>query len=299
MSTRLPLVSIGIPTYNRATLVTRAIESALAQDYRRLEVIVSDNASTDGTEQACRSFAGSDARVIYVRQPHNLGATKNFEALVNIASGDYFMWLGDDDWIDPNYVRVCLEALTSDACLSLAGGAPYYYDKGVARETGRRVSVLEPDWRRRVIGYFWRVRDNGIFYGVARTEALRGLLPMRNVMGGDWLHVAALAAQGSIRTIEATRVHRELGGATTSYAQIARSLGLHPIAGRFPFTFIALAAFADIARHNRAYGNRSQLARCALAVAVSLTLTLRGCAAAAGKLRACTSHALTLRSKTR
>ena len=285
MNGREPLVTIGIPTYNRALLVGRAIDSALAQDYPQLEIIVSDNASTDGTAQACRERAAGDRRLRYARQPHNIGATRNFEEVLRLSSGEYFMWLGDDDWIDPDYVRLCLGTLVDDAGMALVGGVPHYYDKGIGKGPGQRLSLPQRAWWRRVIAYFWQVRDNGIFYGLARTEALRGLLPIRNVMAGDWLHIAVLAAQGRVRTLESTRVHRELGGTTASYSQIADSLGLRPIAGRFPFSFIAWAAFADIAWRHGGYSDRPRRARLALAVAVACCLMTRGAIVASAPVR--------------
>ena len=115
MKRSLPLVTIGIPTYNRASLVGRAIDSALAQDYPQLEIVVSNNASADGTEEACLARVAADSRLRYVQQDRNIGATRNFEEVLRLASGDYFMWLGDDDWIDPNYVRLCLDVLADDA----------------------------------------------------------------------------------------------------------------------------------------------------------------------------------------
>jgi glycosyltransferase involved in cell wall biosynthesis len=281
-----PLVSIGIPTYNRASLVGRAIDSALAQDYLHLEIIVSDNASSDGTAAACQERAARDSRVRYVRQPRNVGATRNFEEVLRLASGDYFMWLGDDDWLDTDYIRLCLGTLLDGGDLSLAGGVPFYYKNGLAKGSGQVLSLLQRDRWQRVLAYFWQVQDNGLFYGLASTEVQRGLLPIRNVMGGDWLHIALLASQGPIRTLDTTRVHRETGGATTSYAQIARSLGLRPIVGRFPFSFIAWAAFADIAWRHHGYRNHSRPARLALALAVGFVLTIRGCIVSAISTRA-------------
>ena len=105
-----PLVSIGIPTYNRAASVERAIRSALAQDHRALEVVVSDDGSTDGTGAAVRALAAADPRVRLISQPVNLGHARNFQAVLDAAAGEWFMWLSDDDWLDPAYVARCLAA---------------------------------------------------------------------------------------------------------------------------------------------------------------------------------------------
>lgn len=108
-SDRKPLVTIGIPTYNRAGGLLRfALESALAQTYPKLEIIVSDNCSTDGTEDLVRSY--DDPRLHYVKQEHNLGANGNFNFCVQSAHGAYFLLLHDDDLIDPDFVEVCIEA---------------------------------------------------------------------------------------------------------------------------------------------------------------------------------------------
>ena len=69
-----PLVSVGIPTFNRLIMLRRAVDSALSQDYPNLEVVISDNASTDGTQAWCEQLARRDSRVRYVRQPNTRDA---------------------------------------------------------------------------------------------------------------------------------------------------------------------------------------------------------------------------------
>jgi glycosyltransferase involved in cell wall biosynthesis len=287
-----PLVSIGIPTYNRASLVGRAIDSALAQDYLHLEIIVSDNASSDGTAAACQERAARDSRVRYVRQPRNVGATRNFEEVLRLASGEYFMWLGDDDWLDVDYVRICMGVLLGGPAIALVGGAPHYYKQGVCIGPGQVLSLVRDAWWLRVAAYFWRVRDNGIFYGIARTEMVRRVLPVRNVMAGDWLHVAVLVSQGRVLTMSQTRVHRELGGTSASYGQIAASLGLHALAGRFPFSFIAWAAFADIGWRHAGYGRRWLGMRGLTGAMVALALLTRGVIVASAPTRMALRRAL-------
>src|SRR2546422_495342 len=77
-----PLVSIGLPTYNRALTLRRAIESALTQDYPNIELVISDNASTDETEAICLEACRSDGRVKYLRQQNNHGAVTNFREVL-------------------------------------------------------------------------------------------------------------------------------------------------------------------------------------------------------------------------
>lgn len=114
----LPLVTIGIPTYNRVDgYFPGALAAALAQEYPRLEVLVCDNASTDGTEAFM--LAQTDPRIRYVRHPKNVGANANFNACLSNARGSYFTLLHDDDLIDPDFVASCVAALGGDTGVGL------------------------------------------------------------------------------------------------------------------------------------------------------------------------------------
>ena len=108
MST-FPLVTIGIPTYNRANgYLKEALGCALAQTYPNIEIVVSDNASTDNTEEVVRSYA--DPRIRYFRQATGLIPNDNFNFCLEQARGAYFLMLPDDDRIDPDFVETCMRA---------------------------------------------------------------------------------------------------------------------------------------------------------------------------------------------
>ena len=271
---RRPLVTIGIPTYNRAALLTRAIESARCQDHANLEIVISDNASTDATEQICQRYAASDPRVRYLRQPKNNGPSSNFEATLQAASGSYFMWLGDDDWIDDSYVSQCVNRLESDPTLALVGGTPCYYADGRSVGPGRLISLTQDWWWLRMVRYYWRVTDNGVFYGIFRRATLTAS-PVRNVMGGDWLLIAGIASTGKVVMLLTTSVHRELGGATRSYRHIAKTFGLPGVQGRFPFASIALHALTDVASDNPIYRERARFQRILVGLSVGATILVR------------------------
>lgn len=101
-----PKISIMIPTYNRAHYLVDAIESSLAQDYPNFEVIVSDNASTDGTEESVKKYL-SDPRFRYYKNDKNLGSGPNYEKLLYVyATGEYGNYLTDDDYfIDKDHLQ--------------------------------------------------------------------------------------------------------------------------------------------------------------------------------------------------
>lgn len=105
-TTGLP-VTIGIPTYNRAEGYFReALESAVRQTYANIEIVVSDNCSTDNTESVVKRIAGSRAR--YFKQEKPLSPNENFNFCLNQAGGAYFLLLHDDDLIDEDFIATCM-----------------------------------------------------------------------------------------------------------------------------------------------------------------------------------------------
>ena len=218
----VPLITIGIPTLNRAHGLARSIDSARGRDYPRLEVIVSDNASEDGTAEICVSYRGRDPRFQCVRLTENQGATANFMHVLELASCDYFMWLGDDDWLDPSYVSRCIEELMANPPLVLASGLAWYYRQGKSQAAGAPLEIVAVSWARRMLNYDWKVSETGMFYGVMRTAHLRKA-GLRKSLGGDWHTIAAVLAGGGATTRVDVYVHHELGGASASPAQIAKT----------------------------------------------------------------------------
>ena len=102
--TRTPLVSICIPTYNRASLLRESLRSVCAQDYQPLEILISDNASTDETEEICRRLESMDDRVRYIRQPRNIGLYGNHNVCITESRGTFLGLFHDDDLHHPEMV---------------------------------------------------------------------------------------------------------------------------------------------------------------------------------------------------
>jgi len=101
-----PLVSICIPTFNRAGMIDKAIKSALAQTYYNIEVIVVDNASRDNTAAVVATY--TDKRLKYVKNERNLGLFGNFNRCVEVATGEYVHILHSDDYINPEFTASCM-----------------------------------------------------------------------------------------------------------------------------------------------------------------------------------------------
>jgi glycosyltransferase involved in cell wall biosynthesis len=123
-----------IPTYNHQQYIIRAIESALSQDYENLEIVVSDDSSTDDTQAVVRGFIekSGDSRIKYFRNHDNLGILKNYrKTLYDYAEGDWVINLdGDDFFIDPKYISTAIKLTKEDDNIFLVfGNACEFYQK--------------------------------------------------------------------------------------------------------------------------------------------------------------------------
>src|SRR3954466_4130607 len=101
MSTDIPRVSIGLPVFNGEKYLPEALDSLVSQDFEDLEIILSDNGSTDSTQNICREFAAKDPRIRYHRNQTNIGASKNYNRVLELARGEYFKWASHDDICHP------------------------------------------------------------------------------------------------------------------------------------------------------------------------------------------------------
>ena len=118
-------ISVGLPVYNGEQFLDAALSSLIEQTERDIEIIVSDNHSSDGTEAISRRFAERDPRIVYVRNDRNVGAAANYNNVVSRARGRYFVWACHDDVWAPTYLAECSQALdrTPAAVLAYARGA--------------------------------------------------------------------------------------------------------------------------------------------------------------------------------
>ena len=198
---REPLVSIALPVHNGADTLGRVIESALAQTWPDLELVISDNASTDGTEDLCRQFEREDGRVVYHRHAANVGLLNNFTGAARIASGTYLRWLGDDDWLEPDYLARTLEAFAEDEHRVLVTTQIVYTepDGTQALHTDHvpaPLASLDPADRfaamLRLLTSGYAVLDP--LYALIRRDL--AVLPRRNMLREDEVYAARLALAG-------------------------------------------------------------------------------------------------------
>lgn len=197
----IPRVSIGLPVYNGADFLLRSVRSILDQDYRDLELIIADNASTDETEALCRDLAAKDARVRYYRNERNIGAAGNYNKVFELARGEYFKWAAHDDECHPAMIGRCVAALDA----APATVAMVYPLGELINEHGEtlaspldRIESRDPRAYRRLTRLFGSLNMCDPVFGLIRTEALRKTQLIGSFFGADYVLLGELALFGEI-----------------------------------------------------------------------------------------------------
>lgn len=173
-----PLVSVGIPTCNRPAGLQHTLECISGQTYSNLEILVSDNcSSTPETEAIVRAWQLRDARIVYYRQPHNIGLDANFKFLLEKARGAYFFWAADDDEWTADFVAEGLAAI-GDAGSVMTGMRNAVRSQGLLRwKPPLGISPSQCCFENAVM--FFTNLQPSLFYGIHRTDTLRVFLRER------------------------------------------------------------------------------------------------------------------------
>ena len=138
-------VTIGMPVYNAERFIGETVASIRTQTFEDFELIISDNASTDRTEEVCRALMKEDDRIRYVRNRENMGAAYNYNQTFHLSSGIYFKWACHDDLLLPEFLERCVAELDRDPSVVLA-----YTDWAPIDEDGKPLDPPEPrypPWR--------------------------------------------------------------------------------------------------------------------------------------------------------
>jgi glycosyltransferase involved in cell wall biosynthesis len=192
-----PVVSVGLAVYNGEPYLESAITSILEQTFTDLELIICDNASTDGTEQICRAFAHTDARVRYYRNETNIGGANNENLTFGFARGRFFRWAADDDLLAPTLIERCVDVLELEPDVVVCHTEVIKIDAD-GREIGRVVRNRPPGRRPHQLFAELTKIDVGCeeTYGLIRTSALAETGLQRNYTDSDRTLLAHLALLG-------------------------------------------------------------------------------------------------------
>ncbi|MDH3315348.1 MAG: glycosyltransferase [Gammaproteobacteria bacterium] len=213
-----PFVSVGLPVYNGEQFVRGAIDSLLTQSYTNLELIISDNASTDGTAAIAGEYATRDPRVRYFRQPRNIGAPSNWNFVVARARGKYFKWASANDYCDTMGIAACVEKLESDPRVVLCYGTTCLVDEmtGVVLPYDGDFSITEEQPSVRLSHLLAQMKLNNAISGLIRMEVLRRTGLIRPYTSGDLVLMAELAMAGGFVQLPNSYLYRRIGETTLS-----------------------------------------------------------------------------------
>ena len=194
-----PLVSVGLPVFNGEAFLEDAIRSALGQTLGNLELILSDNASSDRTAEICRDYAARDPRVQYFRNPRNLGAAANYNLAFSHARGRYFKWLAHDDRMLPSFLAKTYRVLEERPDAVLCNTVISYIDSGGEQLGLYDTKLSGADSYSPSKRFAWMVLRSHTcadFFGLIRREAMRGSLLHGSFHGADRAFLAQLSLRG-------------------------------------------------------------------------------------------------------
>ena len=195
MTTNQPsLVSIGMPVFNEESTIEMALDDLLSQSHSNLEIMVSDNASTDRTGEIVERLASFDSRITYVRQSKNFGAHANFRYVLQNAHGYWFMWAAADDRWAPAFIVRNLERLESDA--NLVGCISKVRWDGGSDVLAAGTRQLRGTPAQKISCYLKTARDNTRFYGLFRREVLLESYPKTAFYSADLAVMLGTLMQG-------------------------------------------------------------------------------------------------------
>ena len=237
-SNHKPKVSVGVPVYNGGMFISNRLESILSQTLRDIEVIISDNASTDSTQVICEEYSKKNKRIRYIRQKKNMGMHWNFNFVLKKAKSDYFVWAAADDLWQPTFLEKNIDALESKK--NFVGSISRVQRDKVTRTSKSRLknilmklmrkityrqkfeelSPIIGSYEKKVRLYFTNpLSFGGMYYGVYRTKSLRQAFVPRSFVADDWARNLEILKHGDFNVVEEDLMFVSLHG-TASHGVI-------------------------------------------------------------------------------
>lgn len=223
MGSHNPIVSIGLPVFNGEKYLAEAIDSFLVQSFGDFELIISDNASTDHTEEVCRKYVAADSRIHYFRNKVNVGAAHNHNLVFELSRGCYFKWAGHDDLYAPDYLARCVSVLDSEPAVALCYPKTILIDE-TGHETGRYeeddldLSFPHPHQRLRSLLHHPMHMLLSPSLGLTRSKSLAKTGGYGNYFAADRVVLEELALQGPFRRIPEYLFYRRLHAENSTQA---------------------------------------------------------------------------------
>jgi glycosyltransferase involved in cell wall biosynthesis len=214
---RTPTVSVGLPVFNAERYLALALDSLLRQTFDDFELIVSDNGSTDATEEICRTYAREDSRLRFERINENRGATWNFNHVFHLARGRYFRWAAYDDLCAPTHLERLVHALQEASprvVLCYTRTRLIDADGADLGEYEDRLALRDPRPSQRLVRLIRHVGYANAIYGLIRPEALSKTRLVGSYPSADLVLLGELALLGEFCEVPEPlflrRVHEQM-----------------------------------------------------------------------------------------
>jgi glycosyltransferase involved in cell wall biosynthesis len=220
------LVSLGVPVFNGEEYLVECLDALVAQDYTDIEIVVSDNASTDTTQEIVRDFADRDERIVYDRHEENRGASWNYNNCVARSRGSYFAWTAHDDLRPPRFVSATLEGFreVGGNAASVYGTSEFIDEKGAV--IGPDLDVLDERSSRphvRLAAALGSVNFAGPVFGLLPRHILDRTRLIGSFAASDYVLICELAMLGPIVQIEEMTMGRRLHPRSSREANRSRA----------------------------------------------------------------------------
>ena len=229
MQSEPPLVTVGIPTFNRVNGLESTLQCMIGQTYKQLDIVVSDNCSTDpAVARLLEQYAAKDSRIRYFIQENNISIVPNFQFLLHQAKGEYFLWAADDDKWDENFIAVCVRALEQNPEAVLAIGNVKITDRNnVGSDAKLTHGFMQKSLYSRMFMFTQAAMESKYFFcGLYRTSAVKNI-PFENNWGGDHMFLLeAISKGGFMYLARQTNFYYFRGGSSSSSEKIKKAFDI-------------------------------------------------------------------------
>jgi len=226
-----PILSIGLPVYNRGKLLEASLDALLGQSFEEFELIISDNASTDETEAICRAYARRDPRIRYHRNRSNIGAPGNFNRTFELSSTKYFKWATSDDLCGPTFLERALEVLEQDSTVVLCYAKTTLIgeDGSPLEDYEDRLHLVEASASERFLRLMTTIGLCHQHQGVIRSDALRQTGMLKSHFRSDLNLLAELTLYGKFYELPQRLFLRRLHPDASSWVRtdVARQMAFY------------------------------------------------------------------------
>jgi len=217
MTAPVQKVSVGLPVFNGQQHLPQAIESILGQTFTEIELIITDNASTDNTQEICRRYAASDPRIRYYRHPQNVGVTRNYNAAFGYARGIYFKWASANDFCEADFLAECVAVLDRRPEAVLACPLTRYVYADATTNDEQRLELADDSACARFTTFLRVIRLNNVLNGLIRTDVLKRTALHKPFRGSDTNLLAEVALHGKFAVVPDFLFNRRMDSECASY----------------------------------------------------------------------------------